>query len=262
MTKGAFPHFAPRLVARACYDLVRHCARELKHDSADQMAAALTYRTIFSLIPMLVLGVVAFKSVGGFEKAGTQVQGKIFDYLGLSNISYEDKVKGAATAPAPSVDTEGKAELREGIKKRLSELTDKAAGVSFAGIGAVGLILLIWAALGLAVSLEGSFNRIYNAPRGRPWHLRVAIYWAAITLGPVLLFVSLYLADKLKWSIEKLSVVPSIRPDGSWSRPEVVVYLGIILTSALKLLSHFTALLASWLCSVENPPNNNRIMIL
>ena len=35
-------------------DLAWHCARALRHDRAGEMAAALTYRTIFSLIPLLV----------------------------------------------------------------------------------------------------------------------------------------------------------------------------------------------------------------
>ena len=57
------------------------------------------------------------------------------------------------------------------------------------------MLLLIWAALGLLISFEHSANRIYRAPQGRSTLFRVVIYWALVTLGPLVLFVVLYLAE-------------------------------------------------------------------
>jgi len=36
---------------RFAVDLTRHCSRDLRENDAGQMAAALTYRTIFGLVP-------------------------------------------------------------------------------------------------------------------------------------------------------------------------------------------------------------------
>ena len=49
---------------RYMIDLVRHCARELARDRAEEMAAALSYRTIFALVPLFVLALVMFRVVG------------------------------------------------------------------------------------------------------------------------------------------------------------------------------------------------------
>lgn len=43
-------------------EFVTHCARELRHDRAGQMAAALSHYTLFSLLPMLVIMLVVLAS--------------------------------------------------------------------------------------------------------------------------------------------------------------------------------------------------------
>jgi membrane protein len=66
------------------------------------------------------------------------------------------------------------------------------SSLSFEAIGGVGLLLLIWAALGLLFDFEQAANRIYSAPEGRSTLHRVVVYWALVTLGPLVLFVVLY----------------------------------------------------------------------
>ncbi|MCC7191748.1 MAG: YihY family inner membrane protein [Phycisphaeraceae bacterium] len=255
---------------RYLYDFTRHCIGELRHDSADQMAASLTYRTIFSLVPMFVLALIVFRGFGGFDtqKAAQDLQGRILAWSGLSSITYDENdhspdtpaATHSATSPEltapvsthpaahPSLDTaEEKKGAREGVQIILSRLTDQVSNVSLKSIGAIGLVLFIWAAIGLAISLESSFNTIYNAPRGRPWHLRVTIYWAAITLGPVLLFVSLYLSQKFNLTVESLRSTSTLSSSSGTDSNSFIVYVGAVLTTALKLLSRCTALLASWL---------------
>jgi uncharacterized BrkB/YihY/UPF0761 family membrane protein len=49
---------------RFTYDLGRFGAKQLRHDRAQQMAAALTFRTLFGLLPVLVVGTVLVKALG------------------------------------------------------------------------------------------------------------------------------------------------------------------------------------------------------
>ena len=48
--------------ARFAYDLFRYGGRQLRQDRAPQMAAALAFRTLFALIPVLVVGMVVVNS--------------------------------------------------------------------------------------------------------------------------------------------------------------------------------------------------------
>src|SRR5690606_37791589 len=81
------------------------------------------------------------------------------------------------------------AELRNSTAVLIPSLTAKISTISFTSIRGVGLIVLVYAAISLAVTIENSFNRIYNAPQGRPWHLRISTYLTAIVMGPVLLSI-------------------------------------------------------------------------
>ena len=39
--------------------------------------------------------------------------------------------------------------------------------------------------IGLMVTIERSFNTITNAPEGRPWLLRITIYWTVLSISPL-----------------------------------------------------------------------------
>ena len=222
-----------QFAARYAVGMARYTYQQLNEDRASQMAAALTYRTIFSLVPLLVMSLLVFKAFGGFQSFGGELQSRVYDYLGLDAIEIQETQKEAEQAleegkppppapedadpevaplgvePAPAdpemveggedrdPQTPDEQQTKARVDQLLANLQEQVATVDFGSIGLVGLGLLIWAGLSLVVSLETSFNRIYSAPEGRPWHLRITIYWAVITLGPVLVAASLYMSAKL-----------------------------------------------------------------
>lgn len=58
------------VVARYLWDLNRYCMAQLREDRAGQMAAALTYHTLFSILPTIVLALVILRQfVGPAEQA-------------------------------------------------------------------------------------------------------------------------------------------------------------------------------------------------
>ncbi len=71
---------------RECYELVIHCWRQLLRHRAEGMAAELTYRTIFSLIPVVVLGLVMFRIVGGLDEVQGQVENQLYSFFGVPKI--------------------------------------------------------------------------------------------------------------------------------------------------------------------------------
>jgi membrane protein len=176
---------------RFAVDLVRHCSRELRENDAAQIAAALTYRTIFGLVPLLMVSMLAFRLFGDMETAARHLQSAAYAFF-----NYEvDPGRPEATA------------FKAALDERLLDLMRSVSELSFEAIGAVGALLLIWAALGLLISLENAANRIYRAPRGRGFSARVGIYWTVLTLGPILLLVVLYAAEYWLGRAEALPVL-------------------------------------------------------
>lgn len=203
------------------WDLGVHCSKEMFHDHAPQMAAALTYRTIFSLVPMVVLGLVLLRAFMPIHELKTLLETKAFEFVGLNNLAVPtddgeisvDGMGGETLIPVPTTESatsnpaipaKNAANVRAAVRANqrmranlttiVSGITDKVASVSLPSIGVVGFLLFIWAALAMAISVEQAFNQIYNAPQGRAWRARIPIYWAIITLGPLLAVLSLSLS--------------------------------------------------------------------
>ncbi|QEG43498.1 YhjD/YihY/BrkB family envelope integrity protein [Roseimaritima ulvae] len=74
---------------RFSWELVSHCWRVLQRHRAQGMAAELTYRTIFALIPLAVLGLVMFNIVGGMDEVRERVEGQLYAFFGVPDIAYE-----------------------------------------------------------------------------------------------------------------------------------------------------------------------------
>ena len=62
------------------------CFRQLRRHRAEGMAAELTYRTVFSLIPVLVLGLVLFRVFGGLEDVQAKVESQLYDFFGVPDV--------------------------------------------------------------------------------------------------------------------------------------------------------------------------------
>ncbi len=235
-----------QLALRYAVGTFRLGQHQLYEDRAGQMAAALTYRTIFSLIPMFVIGLIVFNAFGGFGTVREDLQGKLYNYLGLSisiqtdenprdpgddrpranlppppsqaapesprptpalnDPSESDAVPSGSHPPNPQPPDQQQ-ETKQRVDELISDLTTRVSQVSIASIGMVGIGVLIWASISLVVSLEDCFNRIFRAPEGRPWHLRISIYWAVITLGPVLVATSFWFTGRLIDVAESVAVL-------------------------------------------------------
>ncbi|MHC4129775.1 MAG: YhjD/YihY/BrkB family envelope integrity protein [Planctomycetota bacterium] len=156
---------------RFLYDLGRHGARQLQHDRAPQMAGALAFRTLFALLPVLVLGTVLVRAFRGFDQMKAWLAA-LFTKAGFDDY----QVTGAAT------------EAPVGAGVSLSDwflgLLEHVKDINLAAIGWVGLVVVIYSAIGLMVTIEKSFNIVYRAPEGRSWPRRLSVYWTVLTLGP------------------------------------------------------------------------------
>jgi membrane protein len=169
---------------RSALDLVRYCARKLNRDRAGEMAAALTYHTLFSLLPTLAMSLAVLALfVGPDERKGFQEQ--VVDLLLPPAVA-------RATAPSGSgeeLDEQRRdfVEARGELAQRVEEVFAKLESVNFRRIGIIGLLVFVYASTALLANIERSFNAIYGTDSARPWYLRLPLYYTVITLGPLAL---------------------------------------------------------------------------
>ena len=125
-------------------------------------AAALTYTTVFALIPLLAVTFSLFHAFGGLKELEEKIRPLILKVM----------VPGAQEKLIATIDS---------LIKRLN------AGA----IGAVGTVLVFLAAIFLIAQLEMILNEIWGLKKHRPFFYRLALYWTAITVGPPLLALSI-----------------------------------------------------------------------
>lgn len=157
-----------------------HCARLLRKNRASQQAAALSYHTIFGIVPLAIIIILIFHSFPAYSNIGDKVKGLIYGQLHLTTIEY------------PS-ETEGKVMLTEHLDGIVAEFF---AGVDKGSITLISVLIVIWAALALLSTIERAFNNIWHVARGRSFLHRVINYWAILTLGPLLLGAGIYIATQ------------------------------------------------------------------
>jgi len=169
--------------ARFAYDLTVYGARQLKQDRAPQMAGALAFRTLFGLLPVLVVATVLFKATQGTMGVQEFVR-QVAESFNLDAIQF---VADGGETPDPAANGETST-LADWLEARAGV----AANINFTAIGLVGLVVMIYAAISLMVTIEGCFNTIYRAARNRSLWNSLLVYWAVLTLGPLVILMSFW----------------------------------------------------------------------
>jgi membrane protein len=182
--------------------------RLLGKNRAGQQAAALSYYTMFGLVPLAVVMLMVFQFFPTYQDAGQKIKNAAYTQLHLSTIEYPDPAN-----PNSSI--------------KLTDNLDAIVGKIFAGfnqgrIAILGAIIIILAALLLLSTIEGAFDRIWGVGRGRSIVHRIVNYWAILTLGPLLLATAMYVATRYSAINELQKTVLS------HTTPVVVSYLASV----------------------------------
>ncbi len=160
------------------YKLWAHCLTLLNKNRAGQLAAALSYYTIFGLVPLAIVAVLIFNAMPGYRDTGEQIKNLVYQELRLTQIEY----------PNPDNSEENVV-----LTDYLDQIIDRFfEGLNKGSLGLISAILVIWAALRLLALIETAFNHMWHVPKGRRFLHQVINYWALLTLSPLLLAVGLY----------------------------------------------------------------------
>lgn len=202
-TNGGKPkvptHWSHRVIKRQdIRDGIRFAVDHFLRSQLPVMAAALSYRTIFGLVPAIVIALVIVKTVATDDQVGTAVR-TVLERTGLTQVEVKQEPMGP---PAPGAPAEPvpQAPAATGSNQQLDKwIGDLVANLSKIPVGAIGLIgslALFYAAISMLVEVERAFNQIYRAPTGRSWGSRVARYWAMLTLGTVFLALTFVMTER------------------------------------------------------------------
>jgi membrane protein len=153
-----------------------HCARLLRTNRAGQQAAALSYHTIFGIVPLAIVVLLLFQLFPASEDAGKDLKTFIYEQMNLK----------AFEISSPAGES---MELTEFIDQMVISFFTKA---NTGTIGIASALIVIWVALGLLGTIERAFNNIWQVSRGRSFLNRMINYWALLTLGPLLLGAGIY----------------------------------------------------------------------
>jgi membrane protein len=82
------------------------------------------------------------------------------------------------------------------VARWIHDLIQKTSSAARA-LGFTGIVFLVFTALSLLRGIEETFNDIWGVTRGRNWRLQIMLYWAILTLGPLLLVGALGFTGRL-----------------------------------------------------------------
>ncbi len=129
-------------------------------------AAALTYTTLFAVVPLMTVGYVILSVLPAFSGVSEQIQNFVFD-----NFVPESSAL---------------------IQDTLNDFASQARGLTLAGVA-----FLIITAFLMLVTMEQAFNRIWQVTQPRRGLPRFLVYWGVLTCGPPLLAAGLLISSYL-----------------------------------------------------------------
>ncbi len=147
------------------FDTLRTLRQRFREDHLALTAGSLTFTTLISLVPLVTVMLAIFTAFPMFARFQLSVQQYFVQAL----------VPDSIARP---------------VLQALTQFAGKASK-----LGSLGLLLLGLTALALMFTIDRTLNGIWRVPRPRPLAQRVLVYWAALTLGPLLLGASLSLTS-------------------------------------------------------------------
>jgi len=99
-------------------------------------------------------------------------------------------------------------------------------------VGVYGVLFFIFLALSMLITIEHTFNDIWEIKKGRPWLQRVSVYWSIMTLGLILLIVAIVLTGRWQatYVAQQIQEIPYVSRLLSFITPFVIFWLGLTFT--------------------------------
>ena len=155
--------------------------RRLADGELAQVASSLTFMTILALVPMLTIALAIFTAFPLFDTFRASLEAYFIHNLMPRTIS-------------------------SSILGYLTQFASQATRLS-----AYGAVALVVTSIATLATVDQAFNKIWHVKHKRPLMKRIVVYWALITLAPLLIGVSLSVTSYL---FEATSSVVNALPGG------------------------------------------------
>jgi membrane protein len=162
----ATPPVAGRAGTPSWRDTLRTLRDRFREDRLAVTASSLTFTTLVSMVPLVTVMLAvftAFPIFGQFQDA-------------LQRYFLQSFVPETIARP---------------VLQALTAFASKASR-----LGAAGLAVFFVSALALVLTIDRTLNQLWRVRRPRPLVQRVLLYWAALTLGPLVVGISLTIASR------------------------------------------------------------------
>lgn len=156
----------PRL--KRPHDVAVFARRRARDVKMGQVAGSLTFTTMLTIVPLFAVALALFTAFPLF-------------------IEFRGAVENAVLKALPG-------QISDTVLRYINEFALQATRLT-----AVGLIFLALAALSMMVTVDRVLGDIWRVKNRRPLTRRVLVYWAILTLGPLLIGASLTASSYL-WS--------------------------------------------------------------
>jgi membrane protein len=151
---------------RMAKEFVMLIISQYREKGCQKSAASLTYVTLFAIVPLMTVTYSMFSVIPAFQGLGDQMQQLIF----------------AHALP----------ETGQELVTYLQEFSKQARNLT-----AVGVIFLVISAYLMLTDIEKNFNAVWGGLSERKGVANFLLYWAVLSLGPLLLGVGLVMSTYL-----------------------------------------------------------------
>lgn len=157
-----------RLTARPLQNRAAYLLKRYQDDRCRDTSAALTYMSLFALVPLLTVFYAMASAIPAFQDLGATMQSGLFENL----------------VPETSA----------GIEEYLQDFSNQAKNLT-----GFGIAFLVATAVLMLRNIEEAFNRIWRTRGNRGAVSSFVLYWSVLSLAPITiglgLAVSTYLAS-------------------------------------------------------------------
>ena len=170
----------PRDKRAIAFKVLKYAFRRAEEKKLTQVASSLTYTTVLSLVPLLAVVLSLFTAFPLFTEFRIALEAFLAESL------------------MPTV-------VAENVMSYLNQFAAKASGLTTIG----GLALIVTSVM-LFRTIDETFNDIWQVETRRPLRQRILVYWALLTLGPILVGATLWALSLL--ARESLGLLQDMPP--------------------------------------------------